>query len=172
MSQQQDNQNQQLELPLIDCYTRRQAIEDGVLVDVEKEFSDLTRQAGFNFPIAFTKDAFERYIKLNPNSEKVGESIKGRLWDVLWMLKLQILISKNKSTVYFSFLCTVPKERHPDVIECFEEAVLDDLEERGASLDEFLEVIELNRKVCKLKAVVSGDDEGEPCITIMLPFED
>lgn len=157
---------------MIDCYTRRQAIEDGVLVDVEKEFSDLTRQAGFNFPIAFTKDAFERYIKLNPNSEKVGESIKGRLWDVLWMLKLQILISKNKSTVYFTFLCTVPKERHPDVIECFEEAVLDDLEAQGASLDEFLEVIELNRKVCKLKAVVSGDDEGEPCITIMLPFED
>lgn len=171
MSQQQDNQNQQLEFPLIDCYTRRQAIEDGVLVDVEKEFSDLTKEAGFKFPIAFTKDAFERYVKLNPNSEKAGESIRGRLWDILWMLKLQILISKNKSTVYFSFLCTVPKESHTDVIECFEKEVLDALEEQEASLDEF-EVIEINRKLCKLKAVVSGDDEGEPCITIMLPFED
>ena len=37
--------------PVLSVYTRAQAIEDGILVDV----SDTAREAGFNIPVAVTR---------------------------------------------------------------------------------------------------------------------
>ena len=43
----------------INVYTRRQAIEDGVLVDLmQPETAGLVREAGFKFPVAMTAGAF------------------------------------------------------------------------------------------------------------------
>jgi len=39
----------------ISTYTRRQALDDGVLVDV----SEMAREAGFRFPVAVTHAAWE-----------------------------------------------------------------------------------------------------------------
>ena len=42
----------------ISIYTRAQAIEDGVLVDV----SESAREAGFKFPVAVTRTVWDCYV--------------------------------------------------------------------------------------------------------------
>lgn len=170
----EEKNNQQQEIDIIHSYSRQQAIADGVLVDIEKEFSGLSTQAGFKFPIALTARAFSRYVALNPNAEKAGEDPKGRLWDVLWMLKVRIKILKlsNKKldidTVRFSFLCTVPKESDPFGIETWPPS---EEEDEDAFLEDIAAQLEQSKKLCWLKAVFGPDDEGNGCITIMLPWE-
>lgn len=171
MSEQKDNQQQ--ETDIIYSYTRSQAIADGVLVDIEKEFSGLSTQAGFKFPIALTARAFSRYVQLNPFAEKALEDPKGRLWDVLWMLKVRILILKLSNekldTIKFSFVCTVPKESDPFGIETWPPS---EEEDEDAFLEDVAAQLEQSKKLCWLKAIFGPDDEGNSCITIMLPWED
>lgn len=69
------------EPPLIYSYTRAQALEDGVLVDV----SELASEAGFRFPVAMTATAYGRYVEV-PKAAS-WQDLTGRLWDVLWMLR-------------------------------------------------------------------------------------
>ena len=71
---------------VISVYTRVQAIEDGVLVDV----SETAREAGITFPVAMTRTVFDDYVTPDPRSESWGQSIAGRLWDVLMMLRFAI----------------------------------------------------------------------------------
>lgn len=66
---------------LIHSYTRAQAIEDGVLVDV----TTTAREAGIRFPVALTRAAWERCVTVPPGVECQDEA--GRLWDVLWVLR-------------------------------------------------------------------------------------
>jgi hypothetical protein len=68
---------------VISVYTRAQAIEDGVLVDV----STTAREAGFKFPVAVTRAVYDQYITPDPGSVQFGQCIEGRLWDVLWMAR-------------------------------------------------------------------------------------
>jgi hypothetical protein len=67
--------------PPISTYTRAQAIEDGVLVDV----SSVAREAGIRFPVALTRAVFETCVTV-PKGVR-GQDESGRLWDVLWMLR-------------------------------------------------------------------------------------
>lgn len=80
---------------VIYSYTRKQAIEDGVLIDV----SETAKEAGFRFPVAITDSV---YNILNPGqyATKQGQSFSGRLWDCLNMLRYAIKIS-NGSTIKF-----------------------------------------------------------------------
>jgi len=71
-------------------YTRRQAIEDGVLVDVDANFGTMRREAGLVFPVAMTATAFAEYVNLTPAAERAGNDINGRMWDVLNMLAFAI----------------------------------------------------------------------------------
>jgi hypothetical protein len=64
-------------------YSRAQAIEDGILVDV----SETAREAGIKFPVALTRTVWDKYITPDPRAEKWGQSESGRLWDTLWMLR-------------------------------------------------------------------------------------
>ena len=85
---------------IIDIYTRRQAIEDGVLVQLsgpgyqgDPWIPAMVAEAGFRYPVAMTATAFCSYVSpLEGDDEKLApcQDIKGRLWDVLWMLKLAI----------------------------------------------------------------------------------
>jgi len=68
--------------PPIDVYTRAQAIDDGVLVDV----SETAQEAGITFPVAMTRRLWDEYI--TPDPRAVWQSEAGRLWDVLWMFRL------------------------------------------------------------------------------------
>jgi hypothetical protein len=67
---------------LISVYTRSQAIEDGVLVDV----TDTAREAGFVFPVAITVGVFADSVVWN-DSNRALQDEAGRLWDVLWMAR-------------------------------------------------------------------------------------
>jgi hypothetical protein len=66
---------------LIHAYSRAQAIADGVLIDV----SQTAREAGFRFPVAFTRAVWERCVAVPPGVLCQDEA--GRLWDVLTMLR-------------------------------------------------------------------------------------
>ena len=81
------------------AYTRAQAIADGVLVDLTAAGSStgaLCRQAGFRYPVAMTNGAFCE--ALGGESElPQGQSLGGRLWDVLMLLKAAIKAQKGPS---------------------------------------------------------------------------
>jgi hypothetical protein len=77
--------------PPIYVYTRAQAIEDGVLVSLAKvdnaELGELCEEAGFRAPIAMTREVFMECVELTPAAKRAFNDVKGRLWDVLTMLK-------------------------------------------------------------------------------------
>ena len=67
--------------PVISSYSRAQAIEDGILVDV----SETAREAGIRFPVCLTRAAWEQCVTVPKDVH--GQDEQGRLWDVLWMLR-------------------------------------------------------------------------------------
>ena len=77
--------------PVIFSYTRAHAIEDGVLVDL----SAWAKETGFKVPVACTAAVWQRYIVPPPKTEGFGQSERGRVHDLLWMLYVAIKASKN-----------------------------------------------------------------------------
>jgi hypothetical protein len=72
----------------IHVYTRAQALEDGVLIDV----SETAREAGFKIPVAVTLVFWNQFIKWTDedNNNQTNQDEAGRLWDVLSMLMCAI----------------------------------------------------------------------------------
>ncbi len=137
------------EADVIHSYTRRQAIEDGVLVQLsgpgyegDQWVPAMVAEAGFKFPLAMTAGAFAQCVELTPAAKRACNDIKGRLWDVLWMLKLAI--------------GRLPKDCPSDVI--------------------FFDVYCVTKRVkpscVRLKSMCHPGDDAEPVITIMKPNED
>ena len=83
---------------VISSYSRAQAIEDGVLVDV----SEMAREAGIKFPVALTQRVWSEYVKPDDRSRPYGQSEDGRLWDTLWMFSRA---AKQASGSEFRFKC-------------------------------------------------------------------
>ncbi len=79
-------------------YTRKQAIEDGVLVDI----SDLAREAWIRFPAAVTLGVF---CILNDTSLP-GQDFKGRAWDMLMIFRLHARSTKGDE-IHFAPLFTM-----------------------------------------------------------------
>jgi hypothetical protein len=71
---------------IIHTYSRRQAVEDGVLVDV----SEIASEAGFCFPVALTQAVWNECVSVPAGRGIDWQSEEGRLWDILWMLRCQI----------------------------------------------------------------------------------
>lgn len=67
---------------LIFAYTRRQAIEDGVLIDV----TERAKEAGFRVPVALTSAVWAECVAV-PDGTEGDQDEAGRLWDVLWMCR-------------------------------------------------------------------------------------
>jgi hypothetical protein len=138
--------------PVIFSYTRKQAIEDGVLVDLtaDGETKLLCHEAGFKLPMAMTATAFAETVLAGttetPDGEFVfpaGQSTKGRLWDVLMVLRYAIRAASRKGDT--------------DRVD-FEVAV----DERGDG----------KTTTVKLWCHIGPGDEGEPVLTLMLEGED
>lgn len=70
---------------VIFAYTRKQALADGVQVDV----STTAKEAGIKFPIFLTRAVFDAYVAI-PDGV-TGQDEAGRLWDVVWMTRFAIL---------------------------------------------------------------------------------
>ena len=66
---------------VISVYTRAQALEDGVLVDV----SATAKEAGIRFPVALTAAVYGQCVEVPEGI--TGQDEAGRLWDVLWMFR-------------------------------------------------------------------------------------
>ena len=85
--------------PVIYAYTRKQAIDDGVLVDV----SETAKEAGFRWPFAMTAEV---WAMIEDIPEKHGhEDIQGRLWDVLMLARVAITkAGRNEDLVFFDVI--------------------------------------------------------------------
>lgn len=70
-------------------YSRKQAIEDGVLVDV----TATAKECGFRFPVALTQAVWAEYVVVPDGVEAQDE--RGRLWDMLFCLHVAIKKSKG-----------------------------------------------------------------------------
>jgi hypothetical protein len=73
-------QNPLFGFDFIHVYSRKQAVADGVQIDV----TDTARKAGFRYPVFLTHSVWERYVSV-PETVTC-QSVDGRLWDVLIML--------------------------------------------------------------------------------------
>lgn len=82
---------------IISVYTRAQALEDGVLVDI----TSLAREAGFKFPVAVTQGV---WAVLNPSDELKagGQDFTGRAWDMLTILRHAIRAASRMDEVHFA----------------------------------------------------------------------
>ena len=139
--------------PVIFAYTRAQAIEDGVLVDLTSnapegaEIKQLVQEAGFLVPVAMTAAAYTEAVLAGTTEDEdgwfifpAGQSNKGRLWDVLMVLRFSARASRNSDRVYFAV----------------------DVDTNGDG----------KHKTVKLWSLVGPGDGGEPVLTIMLEGED
>ena len=68
--------------PVIYRYTRAQAIDDGVLVDL----TEWAGETGFTIPVACTVAVWNQHITPSEATRALGQSERGRAHDVLWML--------------------------------------------------------------------------------------
>ena len=105
----------------ISRYTRAQAIADGMLVDLTTATDDkgqpLCPQAGFKVPVAITRAAWAQTIEAGgswkPDGEgevlelKGGQSLTGRLWDLLWILRVASGKAVNSDRIHFKVLVDV-----------------------------------------------------------------
>ena len=74
---------------VIYSYTRKQAVADGVQVEVTKT----AKEAGISFPVFLTRTVFDAYVAVPASVECQDEA--GRLWDIVWMLRFAILRSRS-----------------------------------------------------------------------------
>ena len=85
------------ESDVVFSYTRAQAIEDGVLVDV----SEMGKECGFKYPVAVTRAVWNEVIVPSDKAKSCGQSESGRAWDLLWMLLVTIKRSKGQQDLIF-----------------------------------------------------------------------
>lgn len=128
---------------VISTYSRQQAIEDGVLIDV----STIAAEAGFRFPVALTQALWTDYVKPCEKDKAKGQSEQGRLWDLLHMLHMAIKGAIPART----FEGPGPGQ---------------------TTLFSLYFILKGRRKLVKVKAICGPGDDLEPVITIMLPEED
>ena len=93
---------------IISVYTRAQAIADGVLVDV----TETAKEAGLKFPVAVSAAVWADCCQWTEADEAkkggYGQSERGRLWDVLSMLRFAIHAGKNGDRLLYK-LSRIPR---------------------------------------------------------------
>jgi hypothetical protein len=92
---------------LISAYSRAEALADGMLVDV----TETAREAGFLYPVALTRAAWELCVALSPPAKRAGNDDHGRLWDVLMMMRWAVGGSRGGPDIAFELLCVTTSAR-------------------------------------------------------------
>ena len=134
--------------PPISIYTREQALEDGVLVDV----SELAQEAGFKIPVAVTSSVWADCIDWPEDSQQgFGQSIDSRGYDVVSMARYAFAgmgrVVTNPENDILYVLNVIPKGI------------------KGETITEIADFTGAEK--VPLKIVIDGDGA-----TIMLPSED
>lgn len=86
--------------PIIYCYSRKQAIEDGVLIDVTSE----AKQAGFKIPVAIGDNLFNQHVTPPNGLKGEGQSVEGRLHDLFMMIQAAAHTHRGESRIIFDVL--------------------------------------------------------------------
>lgn len=131
-------------MTIISVYTRAQAIEDGVLIDVSKMAREVALARGINFgmSVAMTEASWRDCVEW-PKERGDGQDEDERLWDVLWMAFYAMLRApKGACRIKFVVNRVPPTSKY------------------------------MIAKEVKLAMEIGPGDEGEPVITIMQPHED
>lgn len=89
---------------LIHVYTRAQAIADGTLVDV----SATAHEAGFMIPVALTAALHADVNDLSGKYVTAGQDARGRLWDLLYLARLNAAKPENADASEFIFELCMP----------------------------------------------------------------
>ena len=136
---------------IIDVYSRKQAIADGVQVLANP---DTTKEAGIKFPVYFTQTAYEKYVKVPEGMEGMQDE-DGRLWDIFTMFKWYARGS-DSNQITFKVSVSIPNRG---------DWTPNEKRERGSSPDQ--------RLVTLFSEIGPFDfDDPSPAITIMIPGED
>ena len=85
------------EADIISTYTRAEAIEDGVLIDV----TETAKEAGIKVPTAVTAAVWSEVITPDETRRSQGQSEEGRLWDVLNILRYTAQRSKESTLTFY-----------------------------------------------------------------------
>jgi hypothetical protein len=103
-------------VPIIFSYTRAQAIEDGVLVDVTEHAKTL----GFKHHTVVTQGVWGACVALTEAAKRAGCDERGRLHDVLWMAACAARGMTGKledDRIYFSVLSVTDNATKPEKIK-------------------------------------------------------
>lgn len=144
--------------PVISSYSREQAFEDGVLVDLmQPDTVKAVREAGFKIPVAMTLAAFCQTVSDvdHPDGKGgllPGQDPQGRLWHVLSMLRHAIRRTGDVTTIGYSLIVQHQSDKP---------WASNERRRRGKHL-----------RLIALKAVCGPADDASPCITIMQPDEE
>jgi len=93
--------------PIISSYSRAEAIEDGILVDV----SETAKEAGIGFPVAVTRAVWDdccEWTEADSKAKRAGQSVRGRLWDVVCMLAFAIRSGRGGEILHYK-LSRIPR---------------------------------------------------------------
>ncbi|HTY14723.1 MAG TPA: DUF6573 family protein, partial [Methanoregulaceae archaeon] len=132
---------------IISVYTRADALRDGVLVEIPL---NLSIEAGIKISVALTSEAWH-YIDPGDLGELSGQSINGRLWDLLNVFRVTASQARHTDRIYFNVAFLMPGVSQWDkTIQCPVE----------------------HEEVVTFKAICGPGDDMKPVITIMLPWED
>jgi hypothetical protein len=101
-------QNPFEDAPVIFQYTRAQAIEDGVLVDL----TEWAKETGFKIPVACTSAVWNGYVVPTDRTRQLGQSERGRAHDLLWMLFNAIRRNGKGDTLLFDVMFLQTPDRH------------------------------------------------------------
>lgn len=100
------------DVPVIFRYTRKQAIEDGVLVDL----TEWARETGFTIPVACTAAVWNQCVTPPDGTQEWGQSERGRCHDLLWMLFVAIKRSPGSSDlILYDVIFLNAKKQHKTV---------------------------------------------------------
>jgi len=95
--------------PIIYSYTRTQAIADGTLADI----TDIAKDAGFRYPTAVSTHLYHEVLNPSESLAAQGQSLLGRIWDMLTILRLSIKSQPDTSWLTFSPLFVMTPDTSP-----------------------------------------------------------
>lgn len=107
-----DSLNPFADMPVIFSYTRQQALDDGVLVDL----TEWAKETGFRIPVACTSALWDGYLEPPKSTEELGQSLRGRAHDLLWMLYVAIRKSSaSNDLLHFEVIFLNRRKQHETV---------------------------------------------------------
>lgn len=156
--------------PFVYVYSRAQAIEDGEQVRCPDK---IRKEAGIKVPVFFTSSVWNNYIVPSKKlADEYGQSIDGRLWDVLSMWHYNVKRQQPEAAMTYQVVLTMPyASRISPPSSSKGEYPKGEGVKKGKGIDG---AGECYQKTVTLYSVIGPTDfdAPEPAITIMLPGED